>query len=323
MTGPAVTGAAAAGAAEQPQDRITLSGLRVRGRHGVLPAERELGQEFVIDATLWLNTDRAAARDDVTETVHYGELAETLAAIVAGEPVNLIETLAHRLVQACLADPRVTRAEVTVHKPAAPIPLPFGDVAVTVARSARRESGTPSASRWGEHAVLSIGSNMGDRLGHLRAAVAALDRRFGVLAVSGVYETDPVGGPEQDDYLNAIVLVNPAPPRELLAAARAAEEAAGRVRTVRWGPRTLDVDVIACGETVSDDPEILLPHPRAHERAFVCVPWLDVDPAATLPGYGPVADLVAGMAERAKPGEGNTGDGGVGGVRRTSFTLWP
>ncbi|WP_445548195.1 MULTISPECIES: dihydroneopterin aldolase [unclassified Frankia] len=111
-----------------------MTGLRVRGYHGVLPAERELGQEFVVDAAVWLDTWPAAASDDVTATVDYGTLAQTLAGIVAGEPVNLIETLAHRLADACLADDRVLRAEVTVHKPAAPVPLPFTDVAVTVTR---------------------------------------------------------------------------------------------------------------------------------------------------------------------------------------------
>jgi|KBSSwiStaDraftv2_1062776.scaffolds.fasta_scaffold23595_3 dihydroneopterin aldolase len=127
-TGP---GGDATGAA---RDRITLTGLRVRGRHGVLAAERELGQEFVVDVTLWLDTAPAAATDDVTQTVHYGELAEALAAVVAGEPVDLLETLVARLADVCLADARVARAEVTVHKPAAPIPLPFTDVAVTIVR---------------------------------------------------------------------------------------------------------------------------------------------------------------------------------------------
>lgn len=117
------------------QDRITLRGLRVRGWHGVLAAERELGQEFIIDATLWLDTAPAAATDDVTQTVHYGELAEALAAVVAGQPVDLLETLVARLAEVCLADERVAQAEVTVHKPAAPIPLPFSDVAVTIVRT--------------------------------------------------------------------------------------------------------------------------------------------------------------------------------------------
>ena len=114
---------------------ITLSGLRVRGRHGVFDFEREQGQDFVVDVRLELDLAPAAASDDVTDTVHYGELAERLAAIVAGEPVNLLETLADRLVTSCLADPRVSAAEVTVHKPQAPIPLEFADVAVTVYRS--------------------------------------------------------------------------------------------------------------------------------------------------------------------------------------------
>jgi dihydroneopterin aldolase len=117
-----------------PADRLTLTGLRVHGRHGVFPAERELGQEFVIDASLWLDTRPAAAGDVLEASVHYGELAEKLAAIVAGEPVLLIETLADRLVRACLSNPLVDRAEVTVHKPAAPISLPFSDVSITVAR---------------------------------------------------------------------------------------------------------------------------------------------------------------------------------------------
>ncbi|WP_131744671.1 dihydroneopterin aldolase [Frankia sp. Cppng1_Ct_nod] len=116
-------------------DRIILTGLRVRGRHGVLPAERELGQEFVVDAVLWIDTRPAAVSDDVAATVDYGTLAQALARIVAGEPVDLIETLAHRLADACLSDGRVARTEVTVHKPAAPIPLPFTDVAVTVRRN--------------------------------------------------------------------------------------------------------------------------------------------------------------------------------------------
>ncbi|WP_239311309.1 MULTISPECIES: 2-amino-4-hydroxy-6-hydroxymethyldihydropteridine diphosphokinase [unclassified Frankia] len=140
-------------------------------------------------------------------------------------------------------------------------------------------------------AVLALGSNLGDRLARLRAAV----RTLGAVAVSRVYETAPVGGPTQDDYLNAVVLVPAAPARALLLAARSAEQAASRLRTVRWGPRTLDVDVIACGRLLSDDPEILIPHPRAHLRAFVCVPWLDVEPDAVLPGHGRVADLVAGL----------------------------
>lgn len=129
-------------------DRITLSGLRVRGRHGVFDFERAAGQDFVVDAVLEVDTAAAAASDDVTDTVHYGELAEALAAVVAGEPVNLIETLADRLARVCLADPRVAAATVTVHKPQAPISRDFTDVAVTIRRL--RPDGGPTAGpdRW-------------------------------------------------------------------------------------------------------------------------------------------------------------------------------
>jgi len=142
------------------------------------------------------------------------------------------------------------------------------------------------------NAVLSVGSNLGDRLAYLRSA---LDRmRPCVDAVSPVYETPPWGPVSQPDYLNAVILASDdtADPPEWLARAHAAEEAAGRVRDQRWGPRTLDVDVIAVDDIELNDPDLTLPHPRAAGRAFVLVPWLAVDPEARLSG-GSVADLVA------------------------------
>lgn len=172
-------------------------------------------------------------------------------------------------------------------------------------------------------AVLSIGSNMGDRLELLRGAVAGLGAR--VRAVSPVYTTAPWGGVEQDDFLNAVLVAeDPAYGcYDWLRHGRRLEQAAGRERTVRWGARTLDVDIVSCAEATetgwracrATDPELTLPHPRAHERAFVLVPWLDVEPDACLEVGGSacrVADLLAelGSGERA-------------GVRRTGFTLDP
>jgi dihydroneopterin aldolase len=119
-------------------DRILLTGLTVRGRHGVFDFERQDGQDFVVDVELELDLTAAAASDELVDTVHYGELAGALAAVIAGEPVNLLETLADRLADACLADHRVSAATVTVHKPQAPIPLSFADVAVTIRRTGRR-----------------------------------------------------------------------------------------------------------------------------------------------------------------------------------------
>jgi len=144
-------------------------------------------------------------------------------------------------------------------------------------------------------AVLSVGSNLGDRVAHLRSVVDGLGPA--VRAVSGVYETAPWGGVEQQDFANAVLLVDD-PARDArgwLAAGQALEQAAERVREVRWGPRSLDVDVVDCEGLRSDDPELTLPHPRAHLRAFVLVPWLDVDPDAVLAGHGRVADLLAAL----------------------------
>ncbi len=116
-------------------DRIVLTGLTVRGHHGVFDFERRDGQDFAVDVALELDTAPAARSDDVADTVDYGELATALAAIISGEPVNLIETLAQRLADVCLGDERVAAATVTVHKPQAPIPMQFADVAVTIRRT--------------------------------------------------------------------------------------------------------------------------------------------------------------------------------------------
>ncbi|MCE0761387.1 dihydroneopterin aldolase [Pseudonocardia kujensis] len=121
-------------------DRIELRGLRVRGHHGVFEHEKRDGQDFVVDVVLWLDLREAAATDDLTRTVHYGELAERAAAIVAGEPRDLIETVSAEIADAVMEDERVQAVEVTLHKPNAPIPLDFADVAV-VARRSRRVGG--------------------------------------------------------------------------------------------------------------------------------------------------------------------------------------
>ncbi|ANW19679.1 2-amino-4-hydroxy-6-hydroxymethyldihydropteridine diphosphokinase [Streptomyces clavuligerus] len=153
---------------------------------------------------------------------------------------------------------------------------------------------TLSNPRW---AVLSLGANLGNRLETLQGAIDALEDTPGVRvkAVSPVYETEPWGVEpgSQPSYFNAVVrLRTTLPPDSLLERAHAVEEAFDRVRDERWGPRTLDVDIVAYAEIVSDDPVLTLPHPRAHLRAFVLIPWHDIDPGAELPGHGPVAGLL-------------------------------
>jgi 2-amino-4-hydroxy-6-hydroxymethyldihydropteridine diphosphokinase len=167
--------------------------------------------------------------------------------------------------------------------------------------------------------VLAVGSNLGDRLGTLQGCVQAVGGLpdTDVLAISPVYETAPVGGPPQPDYLNAVLIVSTGlSPLDLLAATQGIEAEFGRVRpqgtqgtqgtqgpqgtqgAERFGPRTLDIDVISYAELLSGDPVLTLPHPRAHERAFVLAPWHDIDAGASLPGRGPVAGLLAGLDRR-------------------------
>lgn len=273
-------------------DHILLKGLRVKGFHGVFEHERRAGQDFLIDVALQLDTRPAAGTDQLEDTVDYGALAIGLAEIVRGEPVNLLETLAERLADRCLADQRVVQAEVTVHKPEAPIPEMFSDVAVRIRR------GRAVAV----DAVLALGSNLGDRLATLQSAVDALRAVVGieVTAVSPVVETDPVGGPEQPDYLNAVVLVRTTlEPEVLLTRCQRIEAEHGRVRETRWGPRTLDIDLIAVGDRRHSSDRLELPHPRAAERAFVLVPWSDLDPAAWVAGVGSVAELARSAPDLA------------------------
>jgi 2-amino-4-hydroxy-6-hydroxymethyldihydropteridine diphosphokinase len=156
-------------------------------------------------------------------------------------------------------------------------------------------------------AALGLGSNLGDGTATLQAAVDGIAAETRVVAVSAIFETSPIGGPSQPDYYNAVVVVDTdRTPAELLSLAHRLESAAARVRLERWGPRTLDVDVLAYEGVRSDDPELTLPHPRAHERAFVLLPWLDADPDARIEGVATVVELVrtvdvSGVRRLAEP----------------------
>jgi 2-amino-4-hydroxy-6-hydroxymethyldihydropteridine diphosphokinase len=145
--------------------------------------------------------------------------------------------------------------------------------------------------------VLSLGSNLGDRWAQLRAGLAVIAARVPVRAVSPVYETAPVGVVDQPAFLTCVAIVGTDDPLRAWDAARAAEETRGRLRATRWGPRSLDVDVVAVDAMVQADPRLTLPHPRAHERAFVLRPWLDLDPDAEIVGRGPVWRLLRDLPD--------------------------
>ncbi|MGB3762125.1 MAG: 2-amino-4-hydroxy-6-hydroxymethyldihydropteridine diphosphokinase [Ornithinimicrobium sp.] len=275
-------------------DTISLVGVRAFGRHGVLPSERRDGQDFVVDVALDLDVSLSGASDDVADTVNYAEVASDVVAILEGEPRNLIETVATDIADTLLARyPLTEQVTITLHKPHAPVGVPFSDVAVTLTR--RRDVPV----------VIAVGANLGDPEIAVRRALEELAGIPGVWAVtaSGLFRTKPVGGPAQGDYVNAVAMARTClPPRRLLATLHAMEDRAGRTRTLRWEARTLDLDLIQYGdpaagsEVVSSAEDLLLPHPRAQERAFVLVPWSAVDPGAVLSDHGrlvPVTQLLA------------------------------
>lgn len=150
-------------------------------------------------------------------------------------------------------------------------------------------------------AVIALGANLGDARAALAGAVAALRElsALEVVAESSIYSTAPLGGVEQPDYLNAVIIADTSlSPGQLLEALHAIENAWHRTREVRWGPRTLDLDLIDFEGVTSDDPNLTLPHPRAHERAFVLVPWQEADPRAELLGFGPVSALIGSLGDQ-------------------------
>ena len=274
-------------------DRIVLQGVSARGNHGVLDFEKRDGQTFVVDVTMVCDLEPAGRTDALAATVNYADVAADVVARITGPSFDLIERLAEVIADDVLRHDLVERVEVVVHKPEAPVGQPFTDVQVCVERA--------NAA----HVVIALGTNLGDRGRTLGDAVAELTSLPGltVTAVSDIVATDPVGGPEQPEYLNAVVVGRSLlQPLDLLAELHRIEADHGRTREIRWGARTLDLDLIQYGrpgghrEVTSDDPELTLPHPRARERAFVLVPWHDADPKAQL-RVSPAADGIRPVAQ--------------------------
>ena len=268
-------------------DRIALTGLTARGHHGVFAHERENGQDFVIDVILHTKTSRAAASDDLEQTISYAEVADRVIDIVTGDPVNLIETLAERIADAALSTGALA-ADVTVHKPSAPIPHAFTDAAVKIRRYGRLLTAPKPAAQ----VVVSIGSNLDDPLTQVEVGAGKLARVLEYEQMSRTRVTPAEvapGQPTQPNYINAVMIGSTTlSPLALLAELQRIEDEQGRVREERWGPRTLDLDLISYKvagiEITSDDPDLILPHPRAHARSFVMDPWAEVDPWGRLRG---------------------------------------
>lgn len=362
-------------------DVIALRGISAQAVHGVLKKEWNAPQSFSADILLWVDTDQAALSDDIADTVSYAEIAEKAHAILRGPSVRLIETLGHRIADVAMEDERVRGVEVTIHKPDAPIDVPFADVSVTIRKGniplpfvaashdlpfdgptseeATQPSGpsapetgtdevdTPSAgvetvaapsaeadavapseaaseievpaepvkhSHRGAYAVddrpvtcdvvLAFGGNLGNVPVTLKRAIEEISHwdDVDITTVSPLVRTRAVLRPGQDaqpDYWNGVALGTISlAPLDLLDRIHELEARLGRVRHEVWGARTIDIDVIDIKGMTSDDPRLTLPHPRAHERAFVLSPWLMADEHAELSGYGPLADLIAQAPDR-------------------------
>lgn len=276
---------------------ISLRGVAVMARHGVLPAEHRDPQPFLVDLDVGCDLEPAAASDDLADSICYAWLADAITGVVNGPPVQLVEVLAGRIADAVLTDERVEWVRVSVHKPQAPMPVAVRDVAVTVRRERCRQ------------VVVALGSNLADRRGTLASALDDLRAIAGVRvrAVSELVETAPVG-PPQPDYLNAVALLDTGRhPVTLMRDLHAIEARHGRRRgpdVIPHGPRTVDLDLIQIGDPSDGSDlhgrwgELVLPHPRAHQRAFVLAPWSALDPQAVLRCEGQpraVSELLAGL----------------------------
>jgi dihydroneopterin aldolase/2-amino-4-hydroxy-6-hydroxymethyldihydropteridine diphosphokinase len=273
---------------------VVLRGLEAWGRHGVFPAERELGQRFVVDLELELLDCPGARTDDLAGTVDYGALADAVVELVGGPPQALLERLAARIADRLLAEPLAARATVEVRKPHVALPHALTESAVRLVR--RREH-----VHW-----LGLGSNLGDRVANLQGLLDHLrDAGVVVEAVSGIVESAPQELSDQPAYLNAVARVRTtlAPPA-LLDAAKRAERALGRAGGgVRYGPRPADCDLLLWDGGVWDDARLTVPHPRLTGRRFALVPLLQLDADLALPDGASLAAACAAIPPGTQPVE--------------------
>ncbi len=257
-------------------DIIHIRRLEIFANHGVIPEENTLGQKFIISADLYKDLRRAGKTDDVNETVHYGQAAVLIKQISEKSVFKLIEKLAEEIADALLKKFPVEKVKVTIEKPWAPVRLPLETVAVEIER------------QW-HTAYLSIGSNMGDKEQYLKNAIEKLGETSDcqVTAVSKFIETEPYGGVEQDTFLNGCIEIRTLmTPDELLKRINAIEAEEGRVRTIHWGPRTLDIDILLYDNEIIYTDDLKIPHIDMHNRMFVLVPLSEIAPYAIHPVLG-------------------------------------
>ena len=257
-------------------DKIHIKDLEIIGFHGAIPEEKVLGQKFVLSFELDVDLRQAGKNDDLTKTVHYGELAQKVEEEFSKTSYDLIEKAAEEICEFVLLNyPLVKKVKLLLKKPWAPTRKHVEYVAVEIER------------KWNK-VYIAAGSNLGDKEETLKEAIDKIDKRKDcvVTKVSNFYTTDPVGYEDQDQFVNCVFEINTLQtPSELMDTLLEVEKDFKRERIIRWGPRTLDLDIIFYDDILSYDEHILIPHPRAHERQFVMKPMCDINPYYVHPIY--------------------------------------
>ncbi len=262
-------------------DRILIDDLRLLCVIGALPHEREAEQPLRVDLSIGADLRDAGTSDELDDTVNYGLVAEQVVELASSSKHVLLERLATDIADLVLGFDRVDEVDVTLTKLRPPVPTPLGTTAVRIQRT-RAESEVPPLRR--HEAIVALGSNLGDREDYLREAIHGLGN---VVAMSQVFETEPIGGPDaQDAYLNMVVKVETSlDPFAFLRRCQRIEAGALRQRVVRWGPRTLDVDVLFFDDVSMSSEELTIPHPRIAERRFVLAPLSEIAPDRCPPDW--------------------------------------
>lgn len=260
-------------------DTIKINDMRFFGHHGVFEEETINGQYFRVNAKLKLNFYPAGVSDNLEKSVSYADVYDTCKKIVEGKPYKLLEAVAHTLAEQILQKyGLVEEVAIEVIKERPPIEGFCGEATVEVLRRQRRNV-----------VYMSLGTNMGDREKFLSEAIVGLDSisEIEILKTSSIYETKAVGLIDQADFLNQVVMVKTSLAKyELLEFIQKIEYKNARDRVVVWGPRTLDIDILTFNNETSEDNKLLIPHPRIAERAFVLVPFAEIDSDALIPGTG-------------------------------------
>lgn len=275
-------------------DKIHIKNLEVFARHGVFPEENVLGQKFVVSAVLYTSTREAGRTDDLAKSIHYGEVSRFITEFMEQNTFQLLETVAERLAEELLLNiERLEKICLEIKKPWAPVGLPLETVSVEIERA------------W-HTAYIALGSNLGDKEANLRLGVEGLRSIRGcrVEAVSDFLVTVPYGGVEQDDFLNGAMKIRTLlTPHELLERLHEIEQEAKRERVVRWGPRTLDLDILLYDDLILDEEDLHIPHIEMYKRDFVLKPLCQIAPYARHPVYNRTAAELLADLERLKTGD--------------------